>query len=290
MATSTSAGGAASSASWRSARWAVALAVLVSGALPAPAQVTLGGPLPGPLPLFPADNWWNVDVAAAPVDPRSAAFIAWIGNDALHPDFGGDAGPRRDLRHSVHRRAGQRSRSSRWTSCSTATRATPARRGGRPAIRFRTQARTQPKWIEGGTAGGGDDGDHHMLIVDRDRRLLFELYQAHWTGAWLGSRSRARSSRSTANTRRPEGWTSADAAGLAILPGLVRYDEVYESSAPIRHAFRVTLRGSNGYVFPGFPRRRGQSRARRRWARACGSRRPRTSPDSRRRCARSSRP
>lgn len=52
------------------------------------------------------------------------------------------------------------------------------------------------------------------------------------------------------NNRRPDGWTSADAAGLAILPGLVRYDEVY-GSQPIRHAFRVTVRATNGYVYPG---------------------------------------
>ena len=51
------------------------------------------------------------------------------------------------------------------------------------------------------------------------------------------------------NTRRPDGWTSADAAGLAILPGLIRYDEAFGSD-PIRHAFRVTVRSTNGYVFP----------------------------------------
>ena len=49
-----------------------------------------GGPLPGPPPLFPADNWWNADISSAPLDPQSAAFISFIGNDALHPDFGGD--------------------------------------------------------------------------------------------------------------------------------------------------------------------------------------------------------
>ena len=52
------------------------------------------------------------------------------------------------------------------------------------------------------------------------------------------------------NVRRPEGWTSADAAGLATLPGLVRYDEVF-SGQPINHAFRVTVRDSTGYAFPG---------------------------------------
>jgi hypothetical protein len=88
-----------------------------------------------------------------------------------------------------------------------------------------------------------------MLIVDRDRRLLFELYQAHWTGAGWEAGSGAVWPLDE-NRRRPDGWTSADAAGLAILPGLVRHDEAYESSAPIRHAFRVTVRATNGAVFP----------------------------------------
>src|SRR5260370_14278558 len=55
------------------------------------AEAQLGGSLPGPLPLFPPDNWWNLDISAAPVDPRSAGFIAFIGaGRGLHPDFGGD--------------------------------------------------------------------------------------------------------------------------------------------------------------------------------------------------------
>jgi hypothetical protein len=57
---------------------------------------TLGGPIPGPLPLFPPDNWWNLDISTAPVDPGSASYIAFINNGSvrrMHPDFGGDVSP-----------------------------------------------------------------------------------------------------------------------------------------------------------------------------------------------------
>src|SRR5450756_744830 len=123
------------------------------------------------------------------------------------------------------------------------------------------EARTQPHWIEGGYPGNCDSsyksspcaGDKHMLIVDADHRLLFETWNTRCLPA--GSASCTWNAGSGAvfsldsNARRPDTWTSADAAGLAILPGLVRYDEVFGAS-PIRHAFRVTLRGSNGYVYP----------------------------------------
>lgn len=217
---------------------------------PAAAQVTRGGPLPPPLPLFPADNWWNLDVSAAPLDPRSAALIAWIGNDALHPDFGGDAGGDQiyGLPYIVVPGSQPLEPVEFVLYGDESDAGAP---GGPPGYPIPPQARTQPKWIEGGAAGGGDDGDHHMLIVDRDRRLLFELYQAHWNagaGRWQAGSGAVFPL--DQNRRRPEGWTSADAAGLAILPGLVRYDEVYESAEPIRHAFRFTLRDSDGYVFP----------------------------------------
>ncbi len=72
--------------------------------------VALDGTMPQPLPLFPADNWWNVDVSQAPLDANSASFITFIGtNRQLHPDWGGSAGdpgrPDRDLRHPLHRGA-----------------------------------------------------------------------------------------------------------------------------------------------------------------------------------------
>jgi hypothetical protein len=69
-----------------------ALLLALAAAAPAAAQAIRNGPLPQPLPLFPADNWWNVDVSQAPVDPASDALLDAIGRDrTLHPDFGGDA-------------------------------------------------------------------------------------------------------------------------------------------------------------------------------------------------------
>ncbi len=111
------------------------------------------------------------------------------------------------------------------------------------------QAITEPFWIEGGPAGNsGAGGDRHMLIVDRDNRHLYELFALRWTGARWEAGSGAFFDLNT-NGRRPEGWTSADAAGLAILPGLVRYDEVFGPDE-IRHALRVTVHGVNNYVWP----------------------------------------
>jgi hypothetical protein len=107
-----------------------------------------------------------------------------------------------------------------------------------------------PNYIEGAVPGGGDAGDRHMLIVDRDRWLLYELYAAKWNtkaNYWEAGGGAIFDLSSTA--RRPEGWTSADAAGLAVLPGLVRYDEVF-GAGEIRHAVRLTLRDCNGYVWP----------------------------------------
>ena len=110
-------------------------------------------------------------------------------------------------------------------------------------------AKTQPNYIEGGEPGGGSDGDRHLLIVDRDRWVLYELFAAQWNasrGRWEAGSGAVFDLSS--NGRRPEGWTSADAAGLAILPGLVRYDEARRGR--INHALRVTVRATNGHVWP----------------------------------------
>ena len=229
-----------------------ALAVLLAPTS-AQTQAAQNGPLPQPLPLFPADNWWNLDVSQAPVDPSSSNFIDYIGRTTgMHPDFGGDAGSPSDpdiygfpyasvgadqplvLVHFVD--YGDESDAG-----------APGRPAGYP---IPPEARTQTRWIEGGWAGDDADayGDRHLLIVDRERRILYELYDTAWrNGRWeagsgavflLGD-----------NGRRPDGCTSADAAGLAIFPGLIRGDEVF-GGEPIRHAFRVTVQRSNGYVWP----------------------------------------
>ena len=108
-----------------------------------------------------------------------------------------------------------------------------------------------------------DDSDRHVLIVDKTNNTLYELYNVWYNGTMWEAGSGAFFDMNT-NDRRPEGWTSADAAGLAILPGLVRYDE-YAGPAEIRHAFRVTVEETNGtYSRPpcdGSPQVRAHGRA-----------------------------
>jgi hypothetical protein len=227
------------------------LALCLLGTLVATAAVAQpGGPLPSP-PLFPADNWWNVDVSAAPVDSGSAGYINFIGgNVGLHPDFGGDADSFPDIYGMVYLSV-QGSQPLVPVTFVEFGDESDAGAPGRPAgYPIPPEAKTSPKWIEGGAPGNETGGDRHMLIVDRDNRILFELYHAHWNQ----NRSRWEAGSGavfplTTNLRRPEGWTSADAAGLAILPGLVRWDEAF-GAAPIQHAFRFTVEDSNGHVFP----------------------------------------
>jgi hypothetical protein len=112
------------------------------------------------------------------------------------------------------------------------------------------QAKTQADYIEGAAPGGGLNGDRHLLIVDKDNWLLYETGATYWNAA--AARWEANCGAIfdlTRNDRRPETWTSADAAGLAIFPGLVRYEEA-SGTAEITHAFRVTVRSTNGYVWP----------------------------------------
>jgi len=211
-------------------------ALAVGGAL---AQVTPSGATPFPgapsCPTFPAGSFWHADVSSLPVHAQSSTWVASVGTGAtLKADFG----------------------SGTWN-------------GGPIGIPFTTVAGTQPRVpvsfqyadesdpgpypvppgapIEGGPAS---TGDRHVLVVDRDTCRLWELYSAYpqnggasWnagSGAtWdLGS-----------NAMRPLGWTSGDAAGLPILPGLVRRDEV--AAGEIDHVIRFTApRTANSYAWP----------------------------------------
>lgn len=202
--------------------------------------------------VLPASNWWNLDISGAPADPQSQAIIDWISGRApsnpgarrrLHPDFGPPpygmpyvAVPGSQPRVPL-------------TFVDYGAESDPGA-PGEPGYPIPDQARTQPNYIEGGAAGGGSSGDRHLLIIDRDRWLLFESWATRWNataGRWDAG-SGAVFNLAT-NDRRPEGWTSADAAGLAVFPGLVRYDEAY-GAGEIRHAFRVTTRATDGYVWP----------------------------------------
>ena len=214
-----------------------------------------GGPLPTPLPLLPVDNWWNVDVSNAPVDVNSANFITFIGGAgrSVHPDFGGidtDNPPHGiygipyvvvDSTQPKKAVVFDFSDESDGVDHNTDT--------SFPFYPIPDEAITQGHWIEGGPPGNQNvGGDRHMLIVDKDNKHLYELYDLFYNGSQWTAGSGAFFDMKT-NNRRPETWTSADAAGLAILPGLVRYDEVYGPD-PIQHAFRVTVQATNGYVFP----------------------------------------
>jgi hypothetical protein len=176
-------------------------------------------------PSLATEAAWNQDVSKAPRDPHSAAYIAYIdshGGDHLHPDFGS---PRPYGFPYAVVAAGQRKLPIHYTAYGDESDPGP----------FPIPPKTP---VEG---GNGSDGDRHVLVVDRSTCKLYELYRAfyvarphpHWNAdsgtEWdLGSAA-----------RRPEGWTSADAAGLPIFPGLVRYDEV--AAGHLDHAIRVTF-------------------------------------------------
>lgn len=237
---------------------ALLLGALVAGAgLSATSGIAQTGPLgiaadlPGQ--VFPATNWWNLDIRDAPVDSRSSAWIDWISNRTpqyparvrtLHPDFGP---PPYGIPYVVVGGSQPRVPVTWVEYGDESDDGAPGLPAGYP---IPLAARTTAGYIEGNVAGGGSSGDRHMLLVDRDRWLLFELYHTRWnaTAARWEAGSGAVFDLAT-NARRPDGWTSADAAGLAILPGLVRYDEAY-GAAEIRHAFRVTVRDTSPYVWP----------------------------------------
>ncbi len=186
--------------------------------------------------LFPPDNPWNQDISNSPVDPNSANLIRSIGfDDRLHPDFG--------------------------TIWNGAPNGIPyvVVSGTQPLVpvSFRSYGgesdpgpypvpRNAP--IEGGPNG---TGDRHVLVIDRDRWKLYEMFSASPQNdgvSWLAGSGAVFDLNS--NTLRPEGWTSADAAGLPIFPGLVRYDEVFEQRE-VKHALRFTVgRSRRAYVYP----------------------------------------
>jgi hypothetical protein len=191
-----------------------------------------GGSLDGRRP-FPADNPWNTDISQAPVDPNSATLIAACGTRNLHQDFGTTyAGAPNGIPY-VLVREGQ----------------------PRVAVTFDYDDESDPgpypippdAPIEG---GANATGDRHVLVVDVSAWKLYELFDAHRQrdGSWRAGSGAIFDLSS--NALRPDGWTSADAAGLPIFPGLVRYDEVVERKS-IEHALRFTCpRTRKAYVSP----------------------------------------
>ena len=204
-----------------------------------------GNPPPGILPdlgpnaslrghrPFPDDNPWNTRIDAEPVDPDSDRLIASIGlGTGLHPDFGADlSGSPFGIPYVVV--SGTQARVP--VSFDYADESDP---GPYPI------PANAP--IEGGPSSGGD---RHILVIDRDNWRLYEVFAAYPVAGGWSAGSGAVFDLNT-NALRPEGWTSADAAGLPIFPGLVRYDEVVEEGE-IRHALRFTARRTRrAYVAP----------------------------------------
>src|SRR5689334_18439017 len=182
----------------------------------AAAAAQQGASLGVPQPLFPPNNWWNTDISSAPVDPSSAAYINFIGaTDAMHPDFGGDAGGGDVYGFPVITVEGNAPKKTvsfvGWPEQSDGV--------GVPFYPVPDEAVAQTGWVEGGQPGNVDqrnDGDRHILIVDKTNNRLYELYNVWWNGTQWEAASGAHFYMNR-NDRRPDTWTSADAAGLAIL-------------------------------------------------------------------------
>ncbi|BCT93544.1 hypothetical protein LYSHEL_25680 [Lysobacter helvus] len=246
-------------------RWTLSLFAALAGAPAAHAQQcpatvpSQGAPIAAPLPVFPADNWWNTDISAAPVDGNSASFIAFLNNGGtrkLHPDFGGEESPGSTTIYGFPYAVVDGSQPLQpvtfdyWDESDGVN---PQTGAGVPFYPIPAQAISQAHWVEGGSPASVDernDNDRHLLVIDCTHRTLYELYNVWYSTAqqrWYGGSGAFFDM--TRNDRRPDTWTSADAAGLAIFPGLVRYDEA-ASGAEINHAFRVTVRTSNGHVYP----------------------------------------
>jgi hypothetical protein len=182
---------------------------------------TLGGFVP-----YTSSSAWNTDISAAPVDPNSATIISnFVGSVNVHPDFGTD--PTYGIPYVVVN-------------------------GSQPLVNVNLEAygdesdpgpmpvpATAP--VEGGSSS---TGDRHVLVLDNNNCFLYELYNStpNSDGSWNADSTAVwdlLAGDSPNEVQRPYTWTSADAAGLPIFPGLVRYDEV--AAGKIQHAFRFTL-------------------------------------------------
>lgn len=212
------------SASFVYAMLTVALLLPASGA----GAASLAG-----CPMLPANSIWNTPVDKLPVHARSSLWISYNSpGNRFHPDFG-----------------------TFWQGAPIGIPYVVVS-GTQPrvAVNFDYDDESDPgpypipadAPIEGGS---GSDGDRHVLVLDRDQCRLYETWSSYpqADGSWRAGSGAIFDLRSHA--LRPDGWTSADAAGLPILPGLVRYDEV--SAGEIAHALRLTLPNTHqGYLWP----------------------------------------
>jgi hypothetical protein len=215
-------------------RWARVFAgagLAVAAATPAWASAPPSAPS---CPIMRSDNVWHADISGLPVDAHSAAWMGSMNSAStrLHPDFGSSGDP--NAPYGIP-----------WV-------AVPDSHGKvAPTFDYADESDPGPypfgpdTPIEGGQQS---DGDRHALMVDKDTCVLYELYNANWNGGRPTAGSGAVFDMKT-NNLRPAGWTSADAAGLPILPGLLRLDEV--QSGHVDHAIRFTAqRTDKSFIWP----------------------------------------
>jgi hypothetical protein len=208
---------------------AVAAAALLAGS----AAQALRLPSAPRCPIFPADNAWNQRVDKLPVASNSAQMVASIGVGApLHPDFG--SGKYDDEPIGIP-----------FDVVSSKTPTHTVRFGYSDESDHVRYPIPNGVHIEGGSRSSGD---RHAILVDKSNCRLYELYDLHHTSrGWTAGSGATWSLRS--DHLRPAGWTSADAAGLQIFPGLARWDEV--SRGIIDHALRFTAPATRrAYVYP----------------------------------------
>jgi len=170
---------------------------------------------------FSSDSLWNSDISAAPLDPNSSSIISnWVGSVNVHPDWGHD--PTYGIPYIVV--DGNQS----LVNVNLGAYGDEGDPGPMPV------PSNAP--VEGGSSS---TGDRHVLVLDNSNCFLYELYNSsvNSDGSWNADSTAVWDL--TDNQQRPYTWTSADAAGLPIFPGLVRYDEV--AAGKIQHAFRFTL-------------------------------------------------
>ena len=187
-----------------------------------------------PIKLFPADNVWNTPIDNLPVDANSDAYISEIGaSKNIHPDFGSGLYNGNPIGIPYVLVSGSQPKVKITFDYSDESDPGPYPIPPNPPI-------------EGGT---DTTGDCHVLVVDTTNAILYETWSTHPNadGSWRAGSGAIFVLKS--NALRPDGWTSSDAAGLPVLPGLVRYDEVTAGS--INHAIRLTVVNTrNTYIWP----------------------------------------
>ena len=189
---------------------------------------------PQDCPTFPADSHWHAPVTGLPVHPNSEAYVASIGtDDGVKADFGSGTWEGGPIGIPI-------------------TEVDPGQPEFQVTFDYADESDPGPYPIPADASiegGPSSDGDRHVIALDRNRCRLYELFDAtpNGDGSWHAGSGAAYDLRS--NALRPAGWTSADAAGLPILPGLVRYEEV--AAGRIDHAVRVTVPATqDAYVWP----------------------------------------